>query len=61
MSAQEMLIEEIKHQPELVVREILHYLKFLERQREMEAPMDSIVANTWEKLGPPPEVDYDKL
>jgi hypothetical protein len=32
MSAQEMLIDEIKHQPESVVRELLHYLKFLERQ-----------------------------
>ena len=61
MSAQEMLIEEIRHQPELVVREILHYLKFLERQREMETPMDSLVADTWEKLGPAPEVDYAQL
>jgi hypothetical protein len=61
MSAQEMLIEEIKRQPETVVREILHYLKFLERQREMEGPMDSLVADTWEKLGPPPEVDYGQL
>ncbi len=61
MSAQEMLIEEIKRQPEPVVREILHYLKFLERQRGAEAPMDSLVADTWEKLGPAPEVDYDQL
>jgi hypothetical protein len=61
MSAQEILIEEIKHQPEPVAREVLHYLKFLKRQRETEAPMDSVVADTWEKLGPPPEVDYDKL
>ncbi len=61
MSEQEMLIEEIKRQPEPVVREILHYLKFLERQREKEAPMDSLVADTWEKLGPAPEVDYDQL
>jgi hypothetical protein len=61
MSAQETLIEEIKRQPEPVVREILHYLKFLERQRGTEAPMDSIVADTWEKLGPAPEVDYDQL
>lgn len=61
MSAQETLIEEIKHQPEPVVREILHYLKFIERQRGTEAPMDSIVADTWEKLGPAPEVDYDQL
>ena len=61
MSAQEILIEEIKHQPEPVVREVLRYLKFLERQSEMEAPMDKLVAETWEELGPPPEVDYDKL
>ena len=61
MSAQEMLIEEIRRQPELVVREVLHYLKFLERQRGTEAPMDSLIADTWEKLGPAPEVDYDQL
>jgi len=36
MSAQEILIEEIKRQPEPVVREVLLYLKFLERQREEE-------------------------
>ena len=61
MSAQEILIEEIKRQPEPVVREVLRYLKFLERQSETEAPMDKLVAETWEELGPPPEVDYDKL
>ena len=61
MSAQETLIEEIKRQPEPVVREILHYLKSLERQRDMEAPMESIIADTWEKLGPAPEIDYAKL
>ena len=61
MSAQEILLEEIKHQPEPVLREVLHYLKFLERQRGVEAPMDKLVAETWEELGPPPEVDYDKL
>ena len=61
MSAQEILIEEIRRQPEPVAREVLHYLKFLERQREMEAPMDSLVADTWEILGPAPEVDYDQL
>ena len=61
MSAQEILIEKIKHQPEPVVREILHYLKSLERQREMETPMDRLVADTWEKLGPAPEIDYAKL
>ena len=56
-----MLIEEIKHQPEAVVREVLRYLKFIEHQRETEPMMESIVADTWEKLGPAPEVDYDKL
>ncbi len=61
MSAQDILIEEIKRQPETVAREILHYLKFLERQRAAEAPMDNLVADTWEKLGPAPEVDYAKL
>ena len=60
MSAQEILIEEIKRQPEPVVREVLHYLKFLERQREVEDPMGKLVAETWEELGSPPEVDYDK-
>ena len=56
-----MLIEEIKRQPEAVAREILRYLKFLERQREAEAPMDGLITDTWEKLGPAPEVDYAKL
>ncbi len=61
MSAQEILIEEIKHQPETVAREVLHFLKFIERQRELESPMDSLIADTWEKIGPAPELDYDKL
>ncbi len=61
MSAQEMLIEEIKHQPESVVREVLRYLKFIEQKRELDAPMDNVVAETWEKLGPAPDVDYDKV
>lgn len=61
MSAQEILAEEIKQQPEPVLREVLHYLKFLQRQREEEIPMDNLVADTWEKLGPSPDVDYDKL
>jgi hypothetical protein len=74
MSAQEMLIEEIKRQPEPVAREVLHYLKFLERQRAQEdwadvlpsreveqEKLDILDADTWEKLGPAPEVDYDQL
>jgi predicted DNA-binding protein (MmcQ/YjbR family) len=49
-------------------------LKFLERQRAQEEwadvlpsrevekeKLDSLVADTWEKLGPAPEVDYDQL
>jgi len=52
MSAQETLIEEIKRQPELVAREVLHYLKFLERQREEEA---------WSDVLPSREVEQEKL
>ena len=47
-----MLIEEIRHQPELVVREVLHYLKFLERQRAQEA---------WSDVLPSREVEQEKL
>jgi hypothetical protein len=61
MSTREILIEEIKHQPEPVLRELRHYLNFLKLQHATEAPMDSVTADTWEKLGPAPEVDYDKL
>jgi len=52
MSAQEILIEEIKRQPEPVLREILHYLKFLERQRAQEE---------WADLLPSREVEQEKL
>jgi len=52
MSAQEMLIEEIKHQPETVVREVWHYLKFLERQRAHE---------NWDDVLPSREVEQEKL
>jgi len=38
MSAQEILIEEIKHQPEPVLREVLQFLKTLERQRTQKMP-----------------------
>ncbi len=61
MSAQEILIEEIKHQPEAVVREVLRYLKFIEQEREKETSMEAVVAESWEKLGPAPDVDYDKV
>ena len=61
MSTQEILLEEIKHQPEPGRRELRHYLDFLKRQRATEAPMVSVVADTWAKLGPAPELDYDQL
>jgi len=52
MSTQEILIEEIKHQPEPVLREVLHYLKFLTRQREEEA---------WADVLPSREVEQEVL
>ena len=52
MSAQEILIEEIKHQPETVAREVLHFLKFLERQRAQE---------NWADVLPSREVEQEKL
>ncbi|HVU27542.1 MAG TPA: hypothetical protein VHG71_07365 [Verrucomicrobiae bacterium] len=29
--------------------------------RESEASLESVVADTWEKIGPAPEIDYAKL
>ena len=52
MSATEILIEEIRHQPEPVVREVLHYLKFVERQRAQES---------WADVLPTREVEQEKL
>ena len=52
MSAQEILLEEIKHQPEPVLREVLHYLKFIERQRAQE---------DWSDVLPSREVEQEKL
>ena len=40
MSTQEILLEELKHQPEAVLREVWHYLRFLTRQREEEQWVD---------------------
>ncbi len=40
MSTQEILLEEIKRQPETVLIEVWHYLKFLTRQREEEGWAD---------------------
>ena len=52
MSAQELLIEEIRHQPESVAREVLNYLKFIERQRAQEE---------WADLLPSRQVEQEKL
>ncbi|MEO7299785.1 MAG: hypothetical protein ABI042_14555 [Verrucomicrobiota bacterium] len=52
MSTQEILVEEIKKQPEPVLREVLHYLKFLARQREEE---------TWTDVLPTREVEQEVL
>ena len=49
MSAQEMLIEEIKHQPEPVVREVMHYLAFIKRQRAEEPWADVLPAREVEQ------------
>ena len=47
-----MLFEEIKKQPEPVLQEVLHYLKFLVRQREEEA---------WADLLPSRKVEQEVL
>ena len=52
MSTQEILVEEIKHQPEAVLREVLLYLKFLARQREEAA---------WADVLPTREVEQEVL
>jgi len=52
MSTQELLLEEIKHQPEPVLRELWHYLKFLTRQREEEQ---------WADVLPSREVEQEVL
>jgi hypothetical protein len=40
VSTQEILVEEIKHQPERVLRQVLLYLKFIARQDQEEAWAD---------------------
>ena len=52
MSTQEMLLEEIKRQPEPVLREVLHYLKFIERQQQDQA---------WADVLPTREVEQEVL
>ena len=52
MSTQEILLEEIKRQPEPVLLEVWHYLRFLTRQREEEA---------WADVLPSREVEQEIL
>jgi hypothetical protein len=52
MSTQEMLLEEIKKQPEPVLRELWLYLKYLARQREEQA---------WADVLPTREVEQEVL
>ena len=47
-----MLTEEIRHQPESVLREVWHYLRFLTRQREEES---------WADVLPTREVEQEVL
>ena len=49
MSAQQMRLEEIKRQPEPVLLEVWHYLKFLTRQREEEAWADVLPSREMEQ------------
>ena len=52
MSTQDMLLEEIKKQPEPVLRELWLYLKYLSQQREEQA---------WADLLPTREVEQEVL
>ena len=52
MSIQEMLIAEIKKQPEPLLLEVWHYMKFLAQQREEKA---------WADVLPSREVEQEVL
>ena len=52
MRSQEVLLQEIKKQPEPVLREVLHYLNYLTRQRAEEA---------WADVLPTREVEQEVL
>jgi hypothetical protein len=54
MSTQEILLEEIKRQPEPVLIEVWHYLKFLTRQREEEE-------EAWADVLPSRQVEQEVL
>ena len=49
MSTQEMLLAEIKKQPEPVLREVWHYMKYLTRQREEEVWADMLATRQVEQ------------
>ena len=42
MSTHDQLIQEIRNQPERILREVLHYIRFLERQYQEEEWSDVI-------------------
>ena len=52
MSTQERLIQEIRKQPEPLLRELWHYLKFLQREQEEEQ---------WADVLPGREVEQEVL
>lgn len=52
MNLRQQLTEELERQPEPVVREVFHYLRFLVRQQADEA---------WEDVLPAPEVQQEVL
>ena len=44
MNLRQQIAEELQHQPEPVVREVFHYLRFLVRQQADEAWADVLAA-----------------
>ena len=74
MSTQESLIEEIKKQPEPVLKELQHYLAFLIEQRGHKSPATSSSQGPWperyfemtagalkdEPLERPPQLPFEK-
>jgi hypothetical protein len=52
MGTQEQLIQEIRNQPERILREVLHYISFLERQYQEEE---------WSDVLPGREVEQEVL
>ena len=52
VSTQELLLDELKEQPEPLLREVLHFARFLARQREEEK---------WADLLPSRDVEQEVL